>query len=237
MIIHNPSSNTRRIAWEWGRCRVAGGYPWHSRYFYGPLRRPRTGVEPLGVAERRIGIVLGDVAMTRDSRIPAGSSLGRSRSAVSVGMSDATRPQIVTNSAAAFPRREAGAGVTWTGLRWDSSAGNISSFSAVWQEARRTTGSFSLPAVVLTFGRLVMSDTKQSPVPPAKNERRKPRQPEKKIGPFAGGVGVAIWMNRAQTDDGPKMFRSITINPRRFYDQEDLNDRIGHLDRQVVTCL
>ena len=65
-----------------------------------------------------------------------------------------------------------------------------------------------------------MPDSTQSPVAPAKNERRKPRQPEKKIGPFAGGVGVAIWMNRAQTNDGPKMFRSITINPRRFFDQE-----------------
>ena len=65
-----------------------------------------------------------------------------------------------------------------------------------------------------------MPDTTQSPVVPAKNERRKPRQPEKKIGPFAGGVGVAIWINDAQTDDGPKMFRSITINPRRYFDQE-----------------
>ena len=65
-----------------------------------------------------------------------------------------------------------------------------------------------------------MPGTSQSPVTPARNDRRKPRQPEKKIGPFAGGVGVAIWINRVQTDDGPKTFRSITINPRRFFDQE-----------------
>ena len=45
--------------------------------------------------------------------------------------------------------------------------------------------------------------------------------PEKKIGPFASGVGVAIWLNTTETDDGPRRFRSITINPRRYYDKED----------------
>lgn len=49
----------------------------------------------------------------------------------------------------------------------------------------------------------------------------KPRtQPEKKIGPFAGGIGVAIWLNTVETDDGPKQFRSITIAPRRYQDRE-----------------
>ena len=32
--------------------------------------------------------------------------------------------------------------------------------------------------------------------------------PEKKIGPFASGVGVAIWLNTTETDDGPRSFRS-----------------------------
>ena len=45
--------------------------------------------------------------------------------------------------------------------------------------------------------------------------------PEKKIGPFASGVGVAIWLNTTETDDGPRSFRSITINPRRYYDKQD----------------
>lgn len=45
------------------------------------------------------------------------------------------------------------------------------------------------------------------------------RQPEKKIGPFANGIGVAIWLNEAETDDGPKRFRSITLNSRRYQDR------------------
>lgn len=48
---------------------------------------------------------------------------------------------------------------------------------------------------------------------------RPQRQPEKKIGPFAGGVGVAIWLNDAELDSGEhRKFRSITINPRRYLD-------------------
>lgn len=49
---------------------------------------------------------------------------------------------------------------------------------------------------------------------------RAPRLPEKKIGPFAGGVGVAIWINTAETPDGTKQFRSITVAPRRYFDKE-----------------
>lgn len=46
-------------------------------------------------------------------------------------------------------------------------------------------------------------------------------QPEKKIGPFASGVGVAIWLNTTETDDGQRSFRSISINPRRYYDKDE----------------
>lgn len=53
----------------------------------------------------------------------------------------------------------------------------------------------------------------------AKSPLRTPRQPEKKFGPFAGGIGVAIWLNQAETDDGPKTFRSITVAPRRYQDR------------------
>ena len=49
---------------------------------------------------------------------------------------------------------------------------------------------------------------------------RAPRLPEKKIGPFAGGVGVAIWINQVETQDGTRQFRSITIAPRRYFDKE-----------------
>ncbi len=52
-------------------------------------------------------------------------------------------------------------------------------------------------------------------------ETKKPkRHPEKKIGPFANGVGVCVWLNTIETDNGPKMLRSITINERRYFDQE-----------------
>lgn len=47
------------------------------------------------------------------------------------------------------------------------------------------------------------------------------RLPEKKIGPFASGVGVAIWLNSTEADDGTvRHFRSITINPRRYFDRQ-----------------
>ena len=45
-----------------------------------------------------------------------------------------------------------------------------------------------------------------------------PRYPERKWGPFHGGVGVAIWLNEVETAEGKKFFRSITIAPRRYRD-------------------
>ena len=47
-----------------------------------------------------------------------------------------------------------------------------------------------------------------------------PNHPEKKIGPFNAGIGVAVWLNVADTDNGPKKYRSITISPRRYLDRE-----------------
>ena len=35
-----------------------------------------------------------------------------------------------------------------------------------------------------------------------------PRRPEKKFGPFSNGIGLAIWLNRVETDQGPRFFRS-----------------------------
>jgi len=46
------------------------------------------------------------------------------------------------------------------------------------------------------------------------------QQPEKKIGPFAGGVGVAVWLNTIETADGPRRVRSVTISPRRYRDSK-----------------
>ncbi len=47
-----------------------------------------------------------------------------------------------------------------------------------------------------------------------------PRYPEQKYGPFHGGVGVAVWLNEVQTDQGPRYFRSVTIAPRRYRDSD-----------------
>jgi hypothetical protein len=54
----------------------------------------------------------------------------------------------------------------------------------------------------------------------AKRATRAPHPPELKIGPFQGGIGVAVWLNEIQTDQGPKTIRSITIAPRRYRDRE-----------------
>lgn len=51
-------------------------------------------------------------------------------------------------------------------------------------------------------------------------QKSPPRLPEKKIGPFAGGIGVAIWINEVETEGGPRKIRSITVNPRRYFDQD-----------------
>ena len=47
-----------------------------------------------------------------------------------------------------------------------------------------------------------------------------PRRPERKWGPFHGGVGVAVWLNEVEADEGKRYFRSITIAPRRYLDEK-----------------
>ena len=56
----------------------------------------------------------------------------------------------------------------------------------------------------------------------AKNKRNAsvPRYPEQKYGPFHGGVAVAVWLNIVQTEAGPRFFRSVTIQPRRYLDKK-----------------
>jgi len=83
-----------------------------------------------------------------------------------------------------------------------------------------------------------------------KPSNRTPRPPELKIGPFQGGIGVAVWLNEIQTAEGPKMVRSITIAPRRYRDREtgewkdagsfragDLNALILALEKAREHCL
>ena len=56
---------------------------------------------------------------------------------------------------------------------------------------------------------------------PNDTKTRPAKPPEKKIGPFASGIGVAIWLNEVEAEDGSvRSFRSVTINPRRYFDQK-----------------
>lgn len=52
----------------------------------------------------------------------------------------------------------------------------------------------------------------------AKSSANKNR-PEKKISPVNSGISVAIWLNSAETEQGRKFYRSVTIEPRRYYDR------------------
>ena len=47
-----------------------------------------------------------------------------------------------------------------------------------------------------------------------------PRRPERKWGPFHGGVGVAVWLNEVDMPEGKRYFRSITIAARRYLDEK-----------------
>ena len=50
--------------------------------------------------------------------------------------------------------------------------------------------------------------------------KRTANQPEKKFGPYPGGIGVAIWLNSIDTANGPTQIRSVTVSPRRYRDEE-----------------
>lgn len=47
-----------------------------------------------------------------------------------------------------------------------------------------------------------------------------PRFPERKWGPFHGGLSVCVWLNEVENGNGKKFFRSVTISPRRYLDQK-----------------
>ena len=55
---------------------------------------------------------------------------------------------------------------------------------------------------------------------PIKKTPTTPRRPERKWGPFHGGVGVAVWLNEVDTAEGKRYFRRITIAPRRYLDDK-----------------
>lgn len=53
-----------------------------------------------------------------------------------------------------------------------------------------------------------------------KTKKKTPSPPEFKIGPFQGGIEVAVWLNEVQTDTGTRLMRSISIAPRRYKDKD-----------------
>ena len=66
-----------------------------------------------------------------------------------------------------------------------------------------------------------MSTAKRSTAP-AKSGSHVPKGPETKIGPYPGGIGVAVWINEIPTDDGgSRKVRSVTISPRRYFDRKN----------------
>ena len=56
-----------------------------------------------------------------------------------------------------------------------------------------------------------MSSTSDKPRPA--------KPPEIKFGPYAGGIGVAVWVNTIENENGRQQRRSITIAPRRYRDR------------------
>jgi hypothetical protein len=56
--------------------------------------------------------------------------------------------------------------------------------------------------------------------PTPKPQKPSVHHPEKKIGPYASGIGVAIWSNTIDTEHGPRQIRSITVSPRRYRDPQ-----------------
>lgn len=62
-----------------------------------------------------------------------------------------------------------------------------------------------------------MSDPCNSPEPSPGTRRRMP--PVRKFGPMAAGVSVCVWENQTSSDP-PRSFHSVTISPRRFWDED-----------------
>jgi len=50
-----------------------------------------------------------------------------------------------------------------------------------------------------------------------------PRYPERKWGPFHGGLSVCVWTNEVDQGTTKRFFRSITISPRRYLDAKTGN--------------
>ena len=59
----------------------------------------------------------------------------------------------------------------------------------------------------------------EPPLEPLPRNASSRNAPEKKFGPYRGGIGVAVWLNTVETEEGPRQLRSITLAPRRYFDR------------------
>ena len=68
---------------------------------------------------------------------------------------------------------------------------------------------------------------------------RPANRPETKIGPLPAGLGVAIWINNVETNDGPRKIRSITLSPRRYRDPKtgEWKDSTSFQTRDIPTLI
>lgn len=57
-------------------------------------------------------------------------------------------------------------------------------------------------------------------MPHDKSTEKAVNRPEKKFGPYPGGIGVAVWLNTIETGKGSRKIRSISVAPRRYRDSK-----------------
>ncbi len=50
-------------------------------------------------------------------------------------------------------------------------------------------------------------------------EQPRPKRPPPEMKFSVGGIGVAVWLNTVDSDQGERSFRSVTIAPKRYLDK------------------
>ena len=51
-------------------------------------------------------------------------------------------------------------------------------------------------------------------------EQPRPKRPPPEMKFSVGGIGVAVWLNTVDSDQGERSFRSVTIAPKRYIDKQ-----------------
>ena len=69
------------------------------------------------------------------------------------------------------------------------------------------------------------------------SSRQSNRQPEKKFGPYPGGISVPDWLNDVETDAGTRQARNVTTSPRRYRDPQSGDWRDGSFRPSDIPAL